>query len=69
MLLTRDEAALALPLVRRDLTPAEQAVAMRSEAPSTRTAEEWIADIAADPERVWRSSWLAACARHASTAE
>ena len=69
VLLTRDEAALALPLVRRDLSPDEQAVAMQSQAPSTRSAEEWIADIAADPEGVWRSSWLAACARHASPAE
>ncbi len=69
VLLTRDEAALALPLMRRNLTPDEQAAAMRSQAPSTRTANEWIADIAADPEGVWRSSWLAACARHASAAE
>jgi len=29
----------------------------------SRDAEEWIADMADDPERVWRSSWLAVCAR------
>ena len=28
--------------------------------------EEWIADLAEDPEGVWRSSWLALCARHAA---
>ena len=28
--------------------------------------EEWIADMAEDPERVWRSPWLTVCARHAA---
>ena len=63
VVLSRAEAAVALPLVRRDL-PAEE----RRPAAARRTArarEEWIADIAGDPEGVWRSPWLAACARHA----
>ena len=37
----------------------------RRAGPPARSREEWIADIADDPEGVWRSSWLAACARHA----
>ena len=56
VLLSREEAAIALPLVRRDLVPDEQA--------PTRSLEEWIADITADPNRVWRSPWVAECARH-----
>jgi hypothetical protein len=66
VLLSRNEAALALPLVRRDLTPEERTAALRRAGPPERRAEEWIADIAGDPEGVWRSSWLAACARHAA---
>ena len=31
-----------------------------------RDPQEWIADITDDPEGVWRSSWLAACAHHAA---
>ncbi|MGH3078123.1 MAG: hypothetical protein ACRDPZ_08055 [Gaiellaceae bacterium] len=56
--ISREEAAVALPLVRRDRTGTQEP------APSTRTPEEWIADIAGDPEAVWRSPWLALCARH-----
>jgi hypothetical protein len=59
VIVSREEAAIALPLVRRDLTPDEEA------APS-RGREEWIADLAEDPDAVWRSSWLALCARHAA---
>ena len=59
VILSREEAAIALPLVRRDHTADEDA------APS-RGREEWIADLAEDPESVWRSSWLALCARHAA---
>jgi hypothetical protein len=59
VLLSREEAGIALPLVSRSLTSREHAA--RSERPP----QQWIADIAADPEGVWRSSWLAACARHA----
>ena len=66
VLLSREEAAIALPLLRRDLTPGEQAAKLEPVGPSTRGAEQWIADITLDPDRVWRSSWLAACARHAS---
>jgi hypothetical protein len=65
VILSRDEAALALPLVRHDLTLDARAAALRHGAPSTRRADEWILDIAGDPEGVWRSPWLAACARHA----
>jgi hypothetical protein len=65
VVLSRDEAALALPLVRRDLTLDARAAGLPRAAPPARRPEEWIADIAGDPEGVWRSSWLAACARHA----
>jgi hypothetical protein len=60
--ISREEAAVALPLVRRDRTGTPEP------APSTRTPEEWIADIAGDPEAVWRSPWLALCARHVAGA-
>jgi hypothetical protein len=66
VLISREEATIALPLVRRDLSPDEQAVALRHLSPEERSREEWIADMAEDPECVWRSSWLALCARHAS---
>ena len=66
MLISREEATIALPLVRSDLTPEEQAAALRHVVPAERGLEEWIADMAEDPEGVWRSSWLALCARHAS---
>lgn len=56
VILSREEAAIALPLVRGD----EQALR------SARSADEWIADMADDPERVWRSSWLGLCARDAA---
>ena len=65
--LSRDEAALALPLVRRDLTPAERLAGLRRAQPPARPPAEWIADIAGDPDGVWRSSWLAACARESLT--
>jgi hypothetical protein len=64
-LISREEAAIALPLVRRDLRPDEQAAALRDVEPSARSPEDWIADMAEDPEGVWRSPWLALCARHA----
>ena len=66
VLVSRPEAAIALPLVRRDLTADEQAAALRQVATPTRGPEEWLADMAEDPEGVWRSPWLALCARHAS---
>lgn len=65
VVISRAEAALALPLVRHDLTLDARAAALRRGAPSTRRADEWILDIAGDPEGVWRSPWLAECARHA----
>jgi hypothetical protein len=60
VLLTREEAAIALPLILRDPSPDERPAGAEQE------PEEWIADIAGDPRAVWRSSWLAACARHAA---
>ena len=54
---------VALPLVRHDLTLDARTAALRRDVPSARGPEEWIADIAGDPEDVWRSTWLAACAR------
>jgi hypothetical protein len=67
VLISREEAAIAVPLVRRDLTPDEQAAALRHVQPHVRREEEWIADLADDPDGVWRSSWLALCARHAAS--
>jgi hypothetical protein len=66
VIISRDEATIAIPLVRRDLTPDEQAAALRHVDPSVRSQEEWITDMAEDPHSVWRSPWLALCARHAS---
>jgi hypothetical protein len=57
VLITREEATVALPLVRRDLTPDGQ---------PARPPDDWLRDLADDPDGVWRSSWLAACARHAA---
>jgi hypothetical protein len=66
VVLSRAEAAVALPLVRHDLPPEERTAGLRRAGPPARSHEEWIADIAGDPEGVWRSPWLAACARHAA---
>jgi hypothetical protein len=66
VLISREEAAIAVPLVRRDLTPDEQAAELRHIRPRPRGEEAWIRDMADDPEGVWRSSWLALCARHAA---
>ncbi|HEY7730517.1 MAG TPA: HEAT repeat domain-containing protein [Gaiellaceae bacterium] len=65
VILSRDEAAIALPLVRRDLATGEDA-GLESADTAARGPEQWIAEIAADPEGSWRSRWLAACARHAA---
>lgn len=59
VLLTRAEASVVLPLVRRDSTLAP------GRAPE-RSSEAWLEDLAEDPEHIWRSEWLATCARHAS---
>jgi hypothetical protein len=59
VVLTRAESAIALPLVRRDATS-------DSARPAQRTPASWLEDLADDPERVWRSEWLATCARHAA---
>jgi hypothetical protein len=66
VLISRPEAVIALPIVRRDLTLDEQAGALRHVAPPARNRDEWIADMVEDPEGVWRSPWLALCARHAA---
>ena len=65
VVLSRAEAAVALPLVCHGLRSDEQAAGLRRAGPPARSREEWIADVASDPEGVWRSSWLAACARDA----
>jgi hypothetical protein len=59
VLLTRTEVAAALPLIRR------AAVSDADRMPARRP-EDWLADIADDPEGVWRSEWLAICARGAA---
>jgi hypothetical protein len=68
VILSREEAEIAVPLVRRDLRPDEQAAAMARVGPSERSQEEWITEMAEDPEDAWRSSWLAVCARHVQRA-
>ena len=60
VILSREEASIALPLMR-----GEQGDRLGRQAPA-RSAEDWIADMTGDPDRVWRSSWLAECARHAA---
>jgi hypothetical protein len=60
VLLSRTEAAIALPLVRRD------ARFSGGHSVETRDADAWLADLVDDPEDAWRSEWLAVCARHAS---
>jgi hypothetical protein len=66
VIVSRDEAAIAIPLVRRDLTPDEQAAALPVLESPARSREEWIADMLDDPGSDWRSSWVALCARSAS---
>jgi hypothetical protein len=66
VVLSRQEAAAALPLLQPRLTPAERSAAISARAPAPRSADEWIADILDDPDDVWRSPWLATCARHAA---
>ena len=63
VVVTRAEAAVVLPLVRHDLTPDERAARLRHT--PERDPHEWIADMTDDPEGMWRSSWVAACAHHA----
>ena len=58
VIISRAEAEVAIPLIRREPARDEQA--------AVRDPEQWIADLADDTEGVWRSSWLACCARHAS---
>ena len=57
VVISRDEAAIAIPLVRRDLT---------ADRHSGWSPEAWLDDLTHDPEGVWRSSWLAVCAAHAA---
>ena len=68
VIITREEAAIALPLVRRDLTPDEQAAIVKLGGSPVRRPQDWMADMAGDPENAWRSPWLAQCARHALSA-
>ncbi len=66
VLLSRDEAAIALPLVRHDRNLGQRAAGSRRTRWTAYQQGEWIADIADDPEGIWRSPWLAACALHAA---
>ena len=65
VIISREEAAIAIPLVRRDPALPGQAARSQRVGASESPQHEWIADIASDPDGVWRSSWLAACARGA----
>ena len=57
VVISRDEATIAIPLVRRDDT---------ADRHDERSSEAWLDDMVRDPEGVWRSSWLAVCASHAA---
>ena len=63
VVISRAEAAVALPLVRHDLDLGERAARLPRAGPPRGGRHEWIVDMVDDPEGVWRSSWLAACAR------
>ena len=63
VLLSRREAAVAVPLVSRDQGPDERVARMTPGGEPIRAPEEWLEDMANDPDHVWRSSWLATCAR------
>jgi hypothetical protein len=62
VLLSRAEAAVAVPLVCHRAAADEHAPVLRRGGPSGRSRQAWIEDVADDPAGVWRSSWLAACA-------
>jgi hypothetical protein len=62
VVLSRPEAAVAIPLVCHGLAADEQAPVLQRGGPPARSRQEWIADVAYDPDGVWRSPWLAACA-------
>ncbi len=64
VLISRDEASIALPLLARELDESGRA----ADGDRARSQDEWLTDLEQDPERVWRSPWLAACARHARRA-
>ena len=66
VLLSREEAAVALPLVRGDRASDEHGAVLRRLQPTARDADAWLTDLSGDPQGVWRSSWLSLCARHAS---
>jgi hypothetical protein len=59
VILSREEASLALPLVRGD-----RALGAGSGADRSLDAEGWIAELTSDPREIYRSPWLAACARY-----
>lgn len=61
VLLSREEAALALPLVRRDRALEGDAT---SDAAVPREPAAWIVELATDPREICRSPWVAACARY-----
>ena len=65
VVLSRAEAAVAIPLVCHRVAADEQAPVLRSGTPPTRSRQAWVADVASDPDGVWRSPWLAACAAEA----
>jgi hypothetical protein len=61
--LSRDEAALAVPVVRADLPEAERLrMLQRSLAVRAGNRRLVMAEIAADADGRWRSAWLQTCA-------
>ncbi len=62
VIISREEAAVAVPLIRRDLASLKRAAASGRPGEMDRPQQEWLVDIANDPDGEWRSPWLAACA-------
>jgi hypothetical protein len=63
--LTRDEAALVVPVVRADLPEADRLrMLQRAFAVPAGDRSSVVAEIAADADGHWRSSWLQACAEY-----
>jgi hypothetical protein len=61
--LSREEAALAVPVVRTDLPEAERLrILQRSLTVPAGDRSSVMAEIATDPDGRWRSAWLQTCA-------
>jgi ATP/ADP translocase len=63
LLMTRDEAVLAEPIVRTDLTQDDRLRRLANTVTvPARDAAQWLADLVIDPDRRWNDPWLQAVA-------